>query len=77
MAGTDTQHPIVLSLYVSTTTIVLLLVAVRVVQETTSVAASSERPRRTPVATPERPTGDETAARLAALAARRGGQSSD
>jgi DMSO/TMAO reductase YedYZ heme-binding membrane subunit len=84
MAGTDTQHPAVLSLYVATVAIVVLLLVVRVTQEM-ATPAQEVKPRSRPMpATVELvapddggSAGEEVAERLAALRARRVGSVAD
>lgn len=58
MAGTDTQHPAVLSMYVATIAIVVLLLVVRVGQEMAAPATAAKTDRsassETPAAAPNR-----------------------
>ncbi len=88
MAGTDTQHPAVLSMYVASVSIVVLLLALRLVQE--SAESDQQRAGRgiasTARSAPSKAVGnaenDETPAtetldRLAALRARRNGSAGD
>jgi predicted ferric reductase len=78
VAGTDTQHPVVLSLYVATVAIVVLLLVVRVSQEAAALSTAEHgrpQPKRTTAKPPEprneTESGNEMANRLAALQARR------
>ena len=76
MAGTDTQHVAVLSLYVATVTIVVLLLVVRISQEMAAATPGrSQGPTPEPVTTSKPPADDrvDMNERLAALQARRTG----
>jgi hypothetical protein len=92
MAGTDTQHPAVLSMYVATVALVVLLLVVRVGQEM-AMSVKVARPERRmgeetapmrregsrPIPTQQAPVHQTTDAhdRLAALQARRAGAGGD
>jgi hypothetical protein len=75
MAGTDTEHPAVLGMYVATVAIVVLLLVVRVGQElaTPVLPATAETPAARDQSRPATDAGD----RLAALQARRVGAGGD
>jgi hypothetical protein len=84
MAGTDTQHVAVLSLYVATVAIVVLLLVVRMSQEMAAAAPQQPKQQPQPVAAVETPADNASAGspadntvdvndRLAALQARRTG----